>query len=186
MSMLKRTIYRLVPVFLFVALLPFPLSSLSVGQKVWSLKIKNADNGDAWIPFMGSRVLTIIYSDPDASDVSDPVADALKAKDFPKTIYKAVGIANTKDTWKPNVAIRAVVRSKIAKYKSTILLDTDKTVSKSWGLGNCNDKSVIIVIGKDRIVKYVTKLGSQADAHRVKGAVIAAIEAAIAADAKKK
>ena len=131
------------------------LSALSVNQSVTNLSIKDANNRPASIPDLGSKVLTIFYNDAEASDLSDPMADALKAKNYPESKTRGIGIANLKDSVAPNWLIRKIVRSKIEKYNSTILTDDNQTIAKAWGLGDCNNKSICIIIGKDPKVKYM-------------------------------
>ena len=41
--------------------------------------------------------------------------------------------------------------------KSTILADEDYTMPNKWGFGNCDDVSVVLVVGKDKRVKYYKK-----------------------------
>jgi hypothetical protein len=60
-----------------------------------------------------------------------------------------------KDSAVPNFIIRSKIREKIEKYKSTILTDVDLTLPRVWGLGDCNDKSVFVLIGKDKKIKYL-------------------------------
>ncbi len=128
-----------------------------VGQKLSSVTIKDANDKPSKIPGLGKKVLTIIYADIQASDDNDAVADALKAKKFDETKYDGVGVANLKDTWAPNAIVRAVIRKKIKKYKSTILADEDLTIPRKWGLGDCDNVSVVIIIGKDQKVKFIKK-----------------------------
>jgi predicted transcriptional regulator len=71
--------------------------------------------------------------------------------------YKGFGVANLKDSWVPNAIIRAVIRKKMKKYDSVILTDEDYFMPKKWGLGDCNDVSVFLVIGEDQKVKYIKK-----------------------------
>ncbi|MBF0227783.1 MAG: hypothetical protein HQK76_20230 [Desulfobacterales bacterium] len=131
--------------------------AVEVGDTVENINLKDAEDKPSQIPFFGEKVLSIIYADPEASDMNDPLADALKAKNFDIEKYKGIGIANMKDTWKPNSIIRMVVRKKIEKYKSTILTDPDRTFPKQWSLGDCDDVSVVVIIGKDKKVKYLKK-----------------------------
>jgi len=131
------------------------VNALSVNQVASNLNIRDANDQPATIPDFGSKVLTIIYGDSDASDISDPISDALKAKNFPESKNRGIGIANLKDSPAPNWLIRKIVQSKIKKYQATILTDVDLTVANSWGLGNCNNKSVFIILGKDKKVKYL-------------------------------
>ncbi len=136
------------------------LQALDRGSVVSSITIRDANDSPVIIPDIGSKVLTIFYADPDVSDVNDPLADALKDKNFDKSKYRGMGIANLADTIKPNMLIRMLIRKKIEKYNSTILTDTDRSVAREWGLGNCDGYSVIIVIGRDSRVKFVQKVSS--------------------------
>jgi predicted transcriptional regulator len=146
--------------------------ALTVGSVVTNVNIKDANDQPASIPDLGAKVLTIVYGDSDASDFSDPISDALKAKNFPESKNRGIGVANLKDSPAPNWIIRKIVQSKIKKYNATILTDVDLTLPAAWGLGDCNNKSVFMVIGKDKKVKYIkyfTKksLPSQADIDEV-------------------
>jgi len=58
---------------------------------------------------------------------------------------------------KPNWIIRAIIRSKIKKYNVAILADADRALINQWNLGDCNNKSVVILIGKDKKLKYFKK-----------------------------
>jgi len=141
--------------FLLITLAGFmAANALTVGQELSNVNIKDASNNPSSIPDFGSKILTVIYCDTDTADIADPISDALKAKDFPRTKSVGCGIANLKDSFEPNWIIRAIIKRKIAKYHETILTDVDNTVAKSWGLGNCNDKSVFIILGKDKKIKY--------------------------------
>lgn len=148
------------------------LYAISVNQSLSNLNIKDANDVPARIPDFGSKVLTIFYNDTEAADLSDPMSDALKAKNFPESKNRGIGIANLKDSVAPNWLIRKIIKGKIAKYNTTILTDVDQTVPRSWGLGDCNNKSVCIIIGKDSKVKYVKYLdkyhpATQADIDQV-------------------
>ena len=110
-------------------------------------------------PEFRGKVLSIFYVDPDESDMNEHVSEALKkaADDriLDRTYYKGFGITNLKATWKPNVIIRAIVKSKQEKYQTTILLDYDYTILNLWGLEN--DSSNLVVLDKERICRYLYK-----------------------------
>lgn len=157
------------------------LYSASVGQKMGGIKLIDKNDNPKWIPYMGSKVLTIFYSDPDEKDVNDPVSNAIKAKNYNKSKYLGIGIANAKDTWIPNAAIRMAARKKEKQFKgSVILIDENKSVSKKWGLGNCDDLGVILIIGKDKKLKYVKKIKTKAQSRAVVAEVLRIIEAEMA------
>ena len=127
----------------------------SVGQEVSNPQIRDADDNPATIPDFGTHVIALTYADSSVSDLGDPLNDAMKAKNYSKAVYRGLGVANMKDSTAPNFLIRKIVRGKIEKYKSTILTDVDLTLAKTWGLGNCKGKSVFVLIGKDKKIKYL-------------------------------
>lgn len=131
------------------------VNAASVGQELSNPQIRDADDKPATIPDFGTHVIALTYADTSVSDLGDPMNDAMKAKKYSKDVYRGLGVANLKDSSLPNFAIRKVVRGKIEKYKSTILTDVDLTLAKTWNLGNCKGKSVFIVIGKDKKIKYI-------------------------------
>lgn len=141
--------------------------ALKVGSKVSPLKVRDANDKPRWMPDIGKKVVTIFYTDPDVKDQNEPFRELLKAQKLDKKIWRSYGVVNLKDTWKPNFIIRKVIRNKIAKFKALILTDKDHTLKKKWGLGDCNEKDVVIVIGKDRRVKYI-KMGQMFPSERKK------------------
>jgi predicted transcriptional regulator len=131
--------------------------ALKVGSKISPVKVKDANDKPAWTPDIGKKVLTIFYTDPDVKDMNERFREVLKAKNYDLKKYRGYGVVNLKDTWKPNFIIRKVIRGKIEKFKSTILTDPDATFKKRWRLGDCNEKDVVIIVGKDKKVYYVKK-----------------------------
>lgn len=138
-----------------IALGAGPVNAASVGQELSNPQIRDAEDKPATIPNFGTHVIGLFYSNTAASDLSDQMADAIKAKNYNKDVYTGLGVANMKDSSVPNFVIRKIIRGKIEKYKSTILTDVDLTLPKAWGLGNCKDKSVFVLIGKDKKIKYI-------------------------------
>jgi len=159
MRIMKIKKIKLLLTFIILGIfISIPLTSIwtiKVGSKVGNVKIRNSNDDPCWIPNLGSKVLTLFYTDPDVADQNDPFADKLKAAKLPKKYYKGIGIANLEDTWKPNSIVRMVARSKEKKYKSTILTDPEHIIKKKWRLWNCNEKSVVIVIDINRVVQYI-------------------------------
>jgi predicted transcriptional regulator len=127
----------------------------SVGQEVSNVQIRDAEDNPATIPGIGTHVVALFYTDTEAADLGDPMADALKAKNFSKDVYSGLGVSNMKDSAAPNFLIRSIIKSKIEKYKSVILTDVDLTLPKAWGLGDCKGKNVFVLIGKDKKIKYL-------------------------------
>lgn len=130
-------------------------NAASVGQDLSNPQIRDANDNPAGIPDFGTHVISLFYADTSVSDIADPMSDAIKAKKYDKTVYRGVGVANMKDSAVPNFVIRKIIQGKIEKYKSTILTDVDLTLPRAWGLGACKGKSVFILIGKDKKIKYL-------------------------------
>ncbi len=145
--------------FLFVAGMKTNLQAAGVGQTVYSVKIIDPNDRPRWIPHLGRKVVTVMYTDPDEKDVNDPLSKAIKARNYDKAKYQGIIIANCKDTYLPNAAIRAAARSKQMQFKDAVILfDVDHSVKNKWGLGDCDDMGVVIVIGKDKKIKYIKKI----------------------------
>ena len=140
------------------------LAEPKVGDKLENPEVRDAKDAPARLPEWGNKVLLIMYTDPDEADQNDEFADAVKAANLPKDVFQSMGVANMKDApAKPNWIIRSIVRGKVKKYKVTILTDPDRSLIAQWDLGDCNNKSVALIIGKDKKLKYIKKGQLSAD-----------------------
>ena len=134
-----------------------PVWALKVGDTAVNIKVRDANDKAASIPDLGKKVLALFYTDPDVKDQNEPFRNMMKAAKLDKSKYRGLGIVNLKDTWKPNFLIRKIIRGKIEKFKSVILTDPGHLLKNKWKLGDCNEKDVVIIIGKDAKVKYIKK-----------------------------
>jgi uncharacterized protein len=162
---------KLVSAFV-IALLPVlslrAQPTIAVGTTVTSVKVLDANDQPKNIPHIGEKVVSVFYTDPDARDVNNPLSEALKAQKFPKDKYAGIGVANCKDTWLPNSAIRMKAREKERQYPgSVILLDDNHLLAKAWGLGSCDDAGVVIIIGKDAKIKFFKPVKSEAESKAI-------------------
>jgi predicted transcriptional regulator len=133
------------------------LSAAKVGQLLTDVTIKDAHDNPAKIPDFGEKVLFVVYADIQTADDNDPVVEAVRDLNLDESKAIGFGIANMKDSWVPDGIIRMVIRRKIEQFHRTILADDDHIVAEAWGLGDCDDKSVVLVIGKDKRLKYIKK-----------------------------
>lgn len=149
----------LIPLVAFVVcLLAAPNTyALKKGDTVRNVKVRDANDEPARIPDLGKKVIMLFYTDPDVKDLNEPFREYVDAKKPSKKKLRAMGVANLKDTWKPNFIIRSIIRSKMKKFKSLILTDTDHSLKKAWKLGNCDEKDIAIIIGRDKKVKFIKK-----------------------------
>jgi hypothetical protein len=131
------------------------LNAASVGQLLGNVTLRDSnDNPGKTIPDFGRKVVAVFYVDPDESSRNEPLRDALKAAQIPKDKFRAIGVINLKDTWKPNSLIRTMIRKKERKFNSVILTDPDYSLRNAWNLGDASGKDIVIIIGKDRKIKY--------------------------------
>jgi predicted transcriptional regulator len=142
---------------LCLALSPFAASAAEVGDTLQNVELRDAANKRAKLPDLGAKVLAVFYTDADEKDMNDPLADAIKARKFDEQRYRGLGIVNLVDSKAPNFLIRKAVRDKIAKYKAPILTDPDRLLAKAWKLGDCNNTSVVILIGTDGKVVHTQR-----------------------------
>lgn len=137
---------------------------VKVGDALPDATIRDAKNQPAPIPELGKKILLVLYTDPDEANQNDPFADAVKAKGMDQTVFKSVGIANMKDApAKPDWIIRRIVQKKIDKYNVTILTDPERLLIDQWHLGDCNNKSVVLIIDKEKKLRFFKK-GKLSDA----------------------
>jgi predicted transcriptional regulator len=134
-----------------------PAHAATVAQELSNVQIRDAENKPAWIPDLGKKVVAVFYTDADEADMNDPLADALKAMNFAESRYRGIGVGNLKDSKAPNFLIRKIIQGKIEKYQTIILTDPDLTLARAWDLGDCNNTSVFILIGRDKKVKFIKK-----------------------------
>jgi predicted transcriptional regulator len=147
------------------------------GKVVSAIQLIDPNDEPKLIPGIGEKVVVILYTDPDVKDVNDPLSIAVRAKKYPNEKYAAVGIANCKDTWIPNAGIRMKARQKEKEFPgSVVLLDESHLLSKSWNMGDCDEKGVVIVVGRDKRVKFYKPVSSQSESSAIINEVIKVIE----------
>ena len=169
--------YSLILAFVLFVSFRLDAQNAAIGTTVNKQVLNDPNDNPKVLPFLGEKVLAIFYTDPDEKDVNDPLSDAIKAKNFPKDKYAGIGIANCKDTWIPDAAIRMKARQKEKQFPgSIVLLDTKKILSASWGLGDCNNMGVVIIVGKDLKIKYIKYVKSQEESKSIIPIVLKTIE----------
>ncbi len=152
-------------------------AQLNVGKSVVNVKIKTPNDKETEIPFLGSKVLAVFYTDPDVKDINDALTDAIKAKAFSSDKYKGIGIANCNETWLPNSLIRYAGRQKQSRYPNSIILVDEKgALSKAWELGDCNDVGYIIIVGSDSKIKFAKAVKSSSESKALIPSILSILE----------
>jgi predicted transcriptional regulator len=162
---------NLVLIFLIFIIVPdqnvindnHPRPKIRVGSVLSNIQLKDTKNRSLKIPDIRTKVAIIFYTDPDCKNINDPLSKAIKEAGFGDRI-SGIGIANCADTWIPDALIRKGALKKEKQFPgSLLLLDSNKHLAGEWGLGDCDDLSLVIVIGLDQKVKYIKYVKSESE-----------------------
>lgn len=145
---------------LFVANAQAQDSGKTPPYKVSNLTMIDINGDEAKMPHWGEKNLLIFYVDPDESNqneefVMDMEVNHRAAGD---NIY-GFGVINLKDSWYPvpNSIVRKIAAKRTEKNGAYITTDPDRRLAKAWGLGDCNNKFVFIIISKEGELVYYHK-----------------------------
>lgn len=151
-------------------------SILPVGTVLANIELETAKKQLQFLPDFGQKVVIVFYVDPDKYDINDPVCDAIENSGIGSELC-GIGVVNCADTWIPDGLIRMGIRMKAKQYEGAIiLLDYENKMAKDWNLGNCDDASVIIIIGKDRKVKFFKPVKSEEESEHSISDVLAVLK----------
>ncbi len=146
----------------------FSQSSINVGSTVQTVTLRDGNDIAKAIPFIGEKIITIFYTDPDVKDVNDALSNAIKARNYSPAKHQGIGIGSCADTWLPNAAIRMKARQKEQQFAgSVILLDTDYTLKKNWGFKETDDAGIIIIVGLDKKIKYFKTIKTEEESKSI-------------------
>lgn len=127
-----------------------------------TLIFANVNDDETGVPFLGQKITIIFYVDPDVQGLTGPVSDALEGEKFSLDKNAFIGIVNCKETWLPNALIRMRARKEQELHpESIILMDYDRLLARALNLGDCNNKVVLRITGKDLRVIYNKVISSE-------------------------
>jgi len=141
------------------------LSSLSAqvdtSKGLKEVTLQGADGGyyntnATWSSSMlKGKTTMLMYVDPDEKnkgEIFKPTIEAFE-RDLDFNKFQIVVILNLKATWKPNLLIESLMKSKLTDYPKRIyVLDKDSILVNKWGLKN--DEYNTLVINKQEKVIY--------------------------------
>lgn len=146
----------------FVALLltlGWEARSQSKPTKVSNVTLTDLNGDSVTLPMWGEKNLMIFYVDPDHHAQNKEFTEEMEAnhRAAGDNLY-GFGIINLKDApMFPNSAIRSIARKRTAKNGATVLADPDRILSSAWGLGDCNNQFVLLIVSKTGELVYVHK-----------------------------
>ncbi len=129
-------------------------------RKVENLTLKSLTGEATTLPKFGEKNLLIFYIDPDAGipfgNANMRFTDEIEESGVTKgeNLF-GFGILNTGDTALGQNLICKAASKRTAKNNGTVLNDPDRIVAKSWQLGNCNGKCVIMIVSKEGELVYL-------------------------------
>lgn len=130
-----------------------------VGNIVENVTLQNLDGTPATLPMWGEKNLLIFYVDPDHPRQNQEFAAEMEEKHLAagENIY-GFGIMNLKDApLIPNNLACSIANKRTAKNNATILADKGRVLSKAWGLGDCNNYFVMLLVSKEGELIYLHK-----------------------------
>lgn len=129
-------------------------------------KVDDLELIDLWgkpttsLPMWGKKNLLIFYVDPDKARQNHEFTVEMEEnhRAAGDNIY-GFGIVNMKDSWYPvpDNMIRAICRKRTEKNGATIITDPQHIVAKKWGLGDCNNYFIIMIVTKEGELVYCHK-----------------------------
>ena len=100
----------------------------------------------------------IFYVDPDRAKQNDDfVTDMEENHRAAGENIEGFGILNLKDTMFPGGIVRAMARKRTEKNGATVVADPDRIVATQWGLGDCNNKFVLMLVSKEGELVFCRK-----------------------------
>ena len=110
------------------------------------------------LPYYGEKNALIFYVDPDKHRQNHEFTVEIEEnKRAAGPNIEGFGIINLKNTIFPNSIVRAIARKRTEKNHATIITDPDCIVAKEWGLGDCNNYFIIMIVTKEGELVYCKK-----------------------------
>lgn len=127
-------------------------------KKVENVNILTLEKEQTVLPYFGEKNLMIFYIDPQAHkqnyDFTVELEETRRAEG-PNIV--GYGVLNMKDAWYPNSMVRKMARKRTAKNGALVLADQKHILRDAWGLGDCNDLFVLLVVNKAGELVYMHK-----------------------------
>ena len=147
-----------------VLLAAFTLSASVAGAQGQPRKVENVDlldlNGKpAKLPCFGEKHLMIFYVDPDRHKQNEEFTiDMEKNHRAEGDNLVGFGVMNLKDApMSPNGMARAMARKRTESNGAGVLADEERALSTAWGLGDCNNKFVLLLVSKEGELVFMRK-----------------------------
>ena len=145
-------------VVLLLSSAPFA-GSQEARRRVSNVEVLDLDGNPAMLPQWGKKNLLIFYVDPDRHKQNEDFTIEMEQnhRAAGDNLY-GFGVMNLKDApMIPNGMARSMAKKRTAKNGAVVLADQDSTLSTAWGLGDCNNQFVLMIVSKEGELVFIRK-----------------------------
>ena len=126
-----------------------PADAQEISRKVPNVGLLDLDGNPATLPYWGEKNLMIFYVDTIELEENHRAAG--------DNLY-GFGVMNLKDApMVPNGMARSMAKKRTSKNGAVVLADEDRILSTAWGLGDCNNQFVLLLVSKNGELVFVRK-----------------------------
>ncbi len=154
---MKRILLTIISLMLFA--LSGQAQTQTPARKVENVTLETLTGEQTTLPMWGEKNLLIFYVDPDHPNQNMDFADEMEENHLAagENIY-GFGIMNLKDApLIPNLLACKIANNRTKKNGATILADKGNILSEAWGLGECNNYFILLLVSKEGELVYVHK-----------------------------
>lgn len=133
---------------------------VKIPHKVEDIVMIDLDGKEVSMPFYGKKHMLIFYVDPDKARQNEDFTYEIEYNHAAQgDNIEGFGIINLKDSWYPlpNSIVRSIAKKRTEKNGALILTDPDRRLAKAWGLGDCNNKFVLMLVSRDGELVFCRK-----------------------------
>ena len=157
----------MIKLLLIATTLTLNVWALSINEIPKNVTIENdngglAKDGSPWnSSTIKDKVYVMFYIDPDERTTNEKFSKKLKEKKYDRTNYGSIAIVNLAATWKPNIIIEKLLKTKQKEFPDTIYVkDKNSVLVKAWDVGD--DASNVLIFSKDSKLLFY-KSGKMSD-----------------------
>lgn len=135
------------------------LSAQEPRRQVSDVWLLDLDGNPTRLPMWGEKNLLIFYVDPDRHKQNEDFTLEMEEnhRAAGENLY-GFGVMNLKDApMIPNGMARSMAKKRTAKNGAVVLADQERTLSSAWGLGDCNNQFVLMIVSREGELVFLRK-----------------------------
>ena len=128
-------------------------------RKVENVRLVVLNGKPAKLPYWGEKNLMIFYVDPGRHKQNEAfTTDMEKNHRAEGDNLVGFGVMNLMDApLIPNNMARMMARKRTESNGAIVLADESRTLSTAWGLGDCNNKFVLLLVSREGELVFMRK-----------------------------